>query len=146
MAFLPSFSEAQREALLAAAAAIIYTPENEHFGIVPIEAGAAGVPVLAVASGGPLESVVDGETGWLLPPQASAFAAAMAAVATDPGLRARVGAAARTRASAMFSRPAFGAALEAELLTTAGLAAGGRGERGVRGGGGAAAARGTKAD
>ncbi|CAG5113500.1 Oidioi.mRNA.OKI2018_I69.chr2.g7604.t1.cds [Oikopleura dioica] len=45
----------------------VYTPIGEHFGIVPLEAMAAGVPVIAMASGGPLETVKDGETGLLVP-------------------------------------------------------------------------------
>jgi len=51
--------------LFNAATLLVYTPSNEHFGIVPLEAMVAGVPVLAANSGGPLETVVDGETGWL---------------------------------------------------------------------------------
>lgn len=45
--FLPSFSDVQRAALLAACVAVVYTPEHEHFGIVPIEAMAAGGLVLS---------------------------------------------------------------------------------------------------
>ena len=51
--------------LLKAATLLVYTPSNEHFGIVPLEAMLAGVPVLAASSGGPLETIVEGETGWL---------------------------------------------------------------------------------
>ena len=76
-----SFSDAQRSALLAVACAVLYTPENEHFGIVPLEAMAAGRPVVACDSGGPKETVVNGITGHLCPPQATAFAAAMARLA-----------------------------------------------------------------
>ena len=47
---------------------LLYTPENEHFGIVPVEAMYMGCIVMACNSGGPLESVKDGETGFLLPP------------------------------------------------------------------------------
>ncbi|KAE8271184.1 hypothetical protein A4X09_0g1150 [Tilletia walkeri] len=39
---------------------LVYTPAGEHFGIVPLEAAACGLPVLAVNDGGPRESVVDG--------------------------------------------------------------------------------------
>lgn len=66
--FLRSFSDAQKAYLLRAASAVLYTPENEHFGIVPLEAMAAFRPVVAVASGGPLESVEDGVTGFLCEP------------------------------------------------------------------------------
>ena len=51
--------------LLKAAIMLLYTPSSEHFGIVPLEAMLDGVPVLAANNGGPLETVVDGETGWL---------------------------------------------------------------------------------
>jgi len=54
--------------LLKSARLLVYTPSNEHFGIVPLEAMLAGVPVLAANTGGPLETVVDGKTGWLCPP------------------------------------------------------------------------------
>ena len=54
--------------LLKSARLLVYTPSNEHFGIVPLEAMLAGVPVLAANTGGPLETVVDGKTGWLCSP------------------------------------------------------------------------------
>jgi alpha-1,3/alpha-1,6-mannosyltransferase len=60
--FVPSFTAPQRAALLAAAVAVLYTPQHEHFGIVPLEAMAAGRAVLACASGGPLESIVHQRT------------------------------------------------------------------------------------
>lgn len=66
--FVRSFTDEQKSAMLRAAAAVVYTPSREHFGIVPLECMSAGRPVIAVASGGPLESVVDGETGILCEP------------------------------------------------------------------------------
>jgi glycosyltransferase involved in cell wall biosynthesis len=43
-------------------------PNVEEFGIVAVEAQAAGRPVLAPDGGGTKETVVDGETGVLYPP------------------------------------------------------------------------------
>ncbi|KAI9371807.1 hypothetical protein BJX61DRAFT_485784 [Aspergillus egyptiacus] len=63
--FLPSVSSAFRDTLLAQSSLLLYTPVNEHFGIVPIEAMRAGIPVLASNTGGPRETIVEGETGWL---------------------------------------------------------------------------------
>ncbi|KAL3460321.1 putative alpha-1,2-mannosyltransferase [Aspergillus heterothallicus] len=63
--FLPSVPSTFRDTLLSQARLLLYTPINEHFGIVPIEAMRAGIPVLASNTGGPLETIVEGETGWL---------------------------------------------------------------------------------
>ncbi len=75
----------------------------EPFGMVVIEAMAAGRPVIATAHGGPLESVADGETGLLVSPTDPAeMAAALARLAGDRGLRERMGRAARARAQRLF--------------------------------------------
>ena len=63
--FLLSVPDQLKSSLLKAAKLLLYTPSNEHFGIVPLEAMLAGVPVLASNSGGPLETVIDAVTGWL---------------------------------------------------------------------------------
>jgi glycosyltransferase involved in cell wall biosynthesis len=52
---------------LYARAAALVVPNVEEFGIAAVEAQAAGRPVLAVAAGGVLETVKDGETGVLVP-------------------------------------------------------------------------------
>ena len=65
--FLLSVPTSMKYNLLDSAELLIYTPSNEHFGIVPLEAMLAGVPVLAANSGGPLETVLEAETGWLRP-------------------------------------------------------------------------------
>lgn len=62
--FLCSFTTAQRTYLLREAQVLLYTPTNEHFGIVPIEAMYGQVPVISTDSGGPRETVIDGETGY----------------------------------------------------------------------------------
>ena len=78
--FLLSFSHAQRSALLARALAILYTPQHEHFGIVPVEAMYAQRVVIACNSGGPVESIEQGVTGWLCEPEAERFSEAMVQV------------------------------------------------------------------
>jgi len=76
--FLLSVPNALKEMLLNTAKLLIYTPSNEHFGIVPLEAMLVGCPVLAANTGGPLETVVDGKTGWLCSPEdTSAWTAVM---------------------------------------------------------------------
>ena len=67
--FLLSIPNQLKSMLLSAARLLVYTPSNEHFGIVPLEAMLAEVPVLAANNGGPLETVEDGKTGWLCSPQ-----------------------------------------------------------------------------
>jgi glycosyltransferase involved in cell wall biosynthesis len=57
-------SDAQRLELLSGARALLF-PGQEDFGIVPVEAQAAGVPVIGYGVGGLGESVVDGRTGVL---------------------------------------------------------------------------------
>ena len=77
--------------------------EAEGFGIVFIEAAAAGVPSVAGRSGGSHEAVVDGETGFVVDGHAPAVAAALERLLHDDDLRARMGVAARARAVAEFS-------------------------------------------
>ena len=68
--FLHNVPSQAKSMLLSTARLLVYTPTNEHFGIVPVEGMLAGVPVLATDTGGPKESVVDGRTGWLRKPDA----------------------------------------------------------------------------
>lgn len=44
---------------------LLYTPDREHFGIVPLESMQMGLPVIAVNSGGPTETIAHKETGFL---------------------------------------------------------------------------------
>jgi glycosyltransferase involved in cell wall biosynthesis len=74
---LGKVSDADRDRLLGGARALLF-PGEEDFGIVPVEAQAAGVPVIAYRVGGAAESVLDGETGVLFAEQSeSALAAAI---------------------------------------------------------------------
>jgi glycosyltransferase involved in cell wall biosynthesis len=72
----------------------------EPFGLVALEAMAAGKPVIASHTGGLAEVVVDRETGCLTPPgDADALHRAMEALLTNPALCARLGRAGRQRAA-----------------------------------------------
>ncbi len=85
-------------ALMAAADVFVLPAPAEPFGLVLLEAMAAGRPVVAVAAGGPVEIVPDGQAGLLVPPaDAAALAAALGRLLADPPLRHRMGAAGRTR-------------------------------------------------
>jgi alpha-1,3/alpha-1,6-mannosyltransferase len=109
--FRVSIANDEKRALLEACTCVLYTPANEHFGIVPLEAMAAGKPVVACDSGGPKESVAHGVTGFLCAPEPAAFAAAMVRVAGGREGQAaarRMGILARQRVEWKFSRKAFG--------------------------------------
>jgi glycosyltransferase involved in cell wall biosynthesis len=68
----------------------------EPFGQVIVEGMSAGLAVVATAAGGPAEIIEDGVDGLLYPPgDADALASRLRDLAADPGLRARLGAAAR---------------------------------------------------
>lgn len=105
--FLRSPSDSLKVALLRGSAAVLYTPSREHFGIVPVEAMYCCCPVIAVNSGGPLESVADGETGFLCEPTAEAFSQAMERLVREPQLRRDMGQAGRRRVQDKFSLQAF---------------------------------------
>lgn len=55
--------------LLGNAIATLYIPKDEDFGVSPVESMAAGKPVIGVAEGGLLETIIDGETGILVAPE-----------------------------------------------------------------------------
>jgi glycosyltransferase involved in cell wall biosynthesis len=75
----------------------------ESFGLAALEAMATGRPVVATLNGGLPELVVDGKTGFTVPPgDTDALAAAMRAYEEDPSLRAAHGAAGRARSEARF--------------------------------------------
>jgi phosphatidylinositol alpha-1,6-mannosyltransferase len=79
--------------------------EQEGFGIIFLEAAAAGLVSVAGRSGGSAEAVVDGETGIVVddPSDATALADAIAVLLDDPDLARRRGEAARRRAEEVFS-------------------------------------------
>ena len=90
--------------LLHGADVVVCAAWYEPFGIVPLEAMAAGVPVVATAVGGQNDTVIDRFTGLHVPPRDSrAIAAALRELLREPALRARLGAASRMRAVQRFT-------------------------------------------
>ena len=81
--------------ILNRASVMIYAPRLEPFGLAPLEAGACGVPVVAVAEGGVRETVVDGETGLLVRSDPAEAGAALSRLRSDPAFARRLGANAR---------------------------------------------------
>jgi len=75
--FLQSISNEQKILLLRAASCVLYTPSNEHFGIVPLEAMFTNNPVIAVNNGGPCETVQHEVTGFLCEADKNSFSNAM---------------------------------------------------------------------
>jgi glycosyltransferase involved in cell wall biosynthesis len=90
---------------------VVLLPGEEDFGIVPVEAQACGRPVVALARGGVLETVVDGVTGVLVKDAgAEAFAQGICR-ALDAGLEPD---AMRSQAE-RFGRARFAARMAAEI-------------------------------
>jgi phosphatidylinositol alpha-1,6-mannosyltransferase len=91
--------------------------EQEGFGIVFLEAAAAGVPQVAGDSGGAAEAVVEGATGFVVsdPTDPALVADRLARLIDDPALAARLGAAGRERAVAELSYDVLAARLGAAL-------------------------------
>ncbi|MFP5346992.1 MAG: glycosyltransferase [Actinomycetes bacterium] len=97
--FIGQVSQEEVPALIRSADVVVTTPWYEPFGIVPLEAMACGRPLVGSAVGGLLDSVEDGVTGLLVPPQdPQAVAEAVTWLLADPRRRQRIGSAARERA------------------------------------------------
>lgn len=123
--FLRSFSDSQKVALLERCDCLLYTPSNEHFGIVPIEAMYCRRPVIAVNSGGPLETVAgetrkgEPQTGFLCDPDPEAFAEAMRRICSDKRAAEGFGRNGRERVNTRFSFEAFQTQLAAAVESLA---------------------------
>jgi glycosyltransferase involved in cell wall biosynthesis len=100
--FRTDISDVDRATLFQTALTVVYTPHMEHFGIVPLEAMYAGTPVLAVKSGGPMETIVDGQTGFLREPSPDAFGEALLELIRDPSKATAMGRAGKLHVEANF--------------------------------------------
>lgn len=95
---------ADTERVIAAADVVVCSSYFESYGMVNIEAMASGKPVVSTNKGGPSETVLDGVTGYLVPPgDAAGLALQVIALLHSPVMRARMGAAGRARVEDLFS-------------------------------------------
>ncbi len=115
--FLGRVPDARKWALYDGAQLLLFGSTLEGFGLVVAEAQSRGLPVIAAAGTATAEALVDGVTGHLTAPTATAFRDATVAV-TDEGVLARMGAAAREFAT-RFSWDACAAQAAAALRETA---------------------------
>ncbi len=92
------------QALLAAADLGVLPSHQEGFSNALIEKMAQGLPVVATRVGGNSDAIVDGDSGRLVPvADPTVLGDAIASLYEDPGLRARMGAAARARVERFFT-------------------------------------------
>jgi glycosyltransferase involved in cell wall biosynthesis/SAM-dependent methyltransferase len=119
--FLGRVAPHERDELLRGARALLF-PGEEDFGIVPVEAQAAGVPVVAYSVGGAAETVLDGRTGVLFDEQTPAGLAGAIDRLEGSALKDQ-----DLRANALrFGRPRFREELAAVIVAAADSRANGR--------------------
>lgn len=115
--FLKSPNEAEKITLMKNSRCVIYTPSNEHFGIVPLEAMYFKKPIIAVCSGGPTETVLNKQTGFLCAPNAESFSEAMLKCIIDENHCHQMGEAAKNRFDSNFSFDSFSRKLNEIILS-----------------------------
>jgi phosphatidylinositol alpha-1,6-mannosyltransferase len=122
-------SDADRSALLGVADVFVMACRNrwmgleqEGFGIVFLEAAAAGVPQIAGDSGGAAEAVVNGKTGLVVerPDDPGSVAEALRSLLADSRLRGRMAAAGRARVQGSFDYAILASRLASTLEKVAG--------------------------
>ena len=88
--------------------AMVCPSREEPLGLVPLEAARFGVATVANRVGGLAETILDGQTGYLVEPTADAWAAALARLAdAAPDALARLGRAAHERTRTLYSPMAY---------------------------------------
>lgn len=103
LVFAGSVARADVPGWIRSADVVLAVPWYEPFGITPLEAMACGRPVVATAVGGLVDSVVDGETGVLVPPRdPAALGAALSDLLADDERRVAFGAAGVRRARSRY--------------------------------------------
>jgi glycosyltransferase involved in cell wall biosynthesis len=87
---ITDYDEDRYRDLMARATAVLYTPVNEDYGLVPMETMASGKPIIAVNEGGPRETVDDRKTGFLVNSEEE-MAGRMRYVAEHPSIARKMG-------------------------------------------------------
>ncbi|KAF2072941.1 hypothetical protein CYY_005734 [Polysphondylium violaceum] len=105
--FLCSIKDDEKNWLLNHCLCLVYTPAFEHFGITPLEGMYAAKPVIAVNNGGPLETVKDGETGYLCEQNSIDFSEAYKKIVLDGKLCKSLGERAKQWVVSEFSFKSF---------------------------------------
>jgi glycosyltransferase involved in cell wall biosynthesis len=94
--------------VIAAADVMVCPSRFESLGMVHVESMAMACPVVSMNNGGPAETIADGVTGYLVPPDdPAALAERVLALLRDPAQRSRMGAAGRERVLAHYSAAGY---------------------------------------
>jgi glycosyltransferase involved in cell wall biosynthesis/predicted metal-dependent phosphoesterase TrpH len=121
--FLGWLDREQLASAYASADLFLFCSRTDTYGQVIAEAQASGLPVVAVAEGGPLSLIADRHTGWLCAPDPDSLAGAIAQLASSAFLRERL---ARAGRDAVRGRTWDTALKELAVGYERGLALGGR--------------------
>jgi glycosyltransferase involved in cell wall biosynthesis len=106
--------------LLAASDIVVCSSRFESYGMAPLEAMACAVPVVSTNVGGPSETIVDGEVGFLVPPERpDRIADRVVLLLRDDAARRRMGARARRRVEDHFTLSQFTSGVERTIETLA---------------------------
>jgi glycosyltransferase involved in cell wall biosynthesis len=104
--------------VVAAADVVVCPSRFESLGMVHLESMAMARPVVSMNNGGPAETILDGVTGYLVPPEdPDALAERVLTLLRDPALRARMGQAGRAHVLEHFTASAYAARI-ADLINT----------------------------
>ena len=99
-------SDSKQRSLFAHSSAVLYTPINEDYGLVPLEAMASGKPVISVNEGGPRDTIINGKTGFLVNDERE-MAAKMQMLVENPQLSKDLGKAGIERVRKSYSWDRF---------------------------------------
>ncbi|OLB92117.1 MAG: hypothetical protein AUI15_21640 [Actinobacteria bacterium 13_2_20CM_2_66_6] len=108
--YLPSVTDAMRNALLQACAVLCVPSSRESFGLVAIEAWNCGKPVIGGPAAATRELIDDGVNGWAVAQDPSAIEARLRSLLEKPELARQMGAQGRAKVQARFAWPAIATA------------------------------------